>query len=99
MTYDKEERNVCDNAWGSPAGNYSNEMKLDYRTDYADGGANTVERQGERVDFYRAAPLTPRTTIRMVTVSMVRNALSTTLPSVISLETHLTTQETSASWQ
>ena len=46
----------------TPAGNYSNEMKLDYRTDYADGGANTVERQGDHedspyfyhVDFYHA---------------------------------------------
>lgn len=41
-------------------GNYSNEMKMDYRTDYADGVANTVERMGDHedspyfydVDFY-----------------------------------------------
>ena len=44
------------------AGNYSSEMKMDYRTNYADGGANTVERKGDhedspyfsRVDFYNA---------------------------------------------
>ena len=30
---------------GNPAGNYTDEMKLDYRTNYADGGASTVERQ------------------------------------------------------
>ena len=44
------------------AGNYSNEMKMEYRTDYADGGANTVERMGDHedspyfydVDFYNA---------------------------------------------
>ena len=35
-------------------GNYSNEMKLDYRTNYADGGASTVERQGDHADFYNA---------------------------------------------
>jgi hypothetical protein len=32
------------------AGNYSNEMKMEYRTDYADGGANTVERMGDHED-------------------------------------------------
>ena len=44
------------------AGNYGNEMKLEYRTNYADGGANTVERNGDHedspyfyhVDFYNA---------------------------------------------
>ncbi|MBR2421917.1 MAG: hypothetical protein IKB09_06155, partial [Oscillospiraceae bacterium] len=38
-------------------GNYSNEMKLDYRTNFADGGASTVERQGDHEDspyFYHA---------------------------------------------
>lgn len=43
-------------------GNYSNEMKMDYRTNYADGGANGVERMGDHqnspyfydVDFYNA---------------------------------------------
>ena len=47
---------------GEPAGNYGNEMKLEYRTNYADGGANTVERNGDHedspyfyhVDFYNA---------------------------------------------
>ena len=47
---------------GNPAGNYTDEMKLDYRTNYADGGASTVERQGDHedspyfyhVDFYNA---------------------------------------------
>ena len=33
------------------AGNYSNEMKMVYRTDYADGGANAVEREGERRSY------------------------------------------------
>lgn len=28
-------------------GNYGNEMKMEYRTDYADGGANAVERMGD----------------------------------------------------
>ena len=28
-------------------GNYSDEMKMDYRTDYADFGANAVERKGD----------------------------------------------------
>ena len=45
-----------------PAGNHTAEMKMDYRTNYADGGANAVERQGDhedspyfsRVDFYNA---------------------------------------------
>ena len=44
------------------AGNYGNEMKMSYRTDYADGGANTVERMGDHkgspyfyhADFYNA---------------------------------------------
>ena len=39
------------------AGNYGDEMKMDYRTDYADGGANAVEREGDHEDspyFYRA---------------------------------------------
>ena len=44
------------------AGNYSNEMKMEYRNDYADGGANSVERMGDHkdspyfydVDFYNA---------------------------------------------
>ena len=44
------------------AGNHSDEMKMEYRTDYADFGANTVERDGDhedspyfyRVDFYNA---------------------------------------------
>ena len=39
------------------AGNHSNEMKMDYRTDYADGGANAVERMGDHEDspyFYHA---------------------------------------------
>ena len=43
-------------------GNYSDEMKMDYRTDYADFGANAVERKGDhenspyfyRADFYNA---------------------------------------------
>ena len=47
---------------GEATGNYSNEMKMEYRTDYADGGANTVERNGDHedtpyfyhVDFYNA---------------------------------------------
>ena len=42
--------------------NYTNEMKMEYRTNYADGGANTVERKGDNVgseyfyskDFYNA---------------------------------------------
>ena len=41
----------------SPAGNHSGEMKMEYRTDYADGGANTVERKGDHEDspyFYHA---------------------------------------------
>ena len=41
---------------GSPH-NYSDEMKLEYRTNYADGGASTVERQGDHTDspyFYHA---------------------------------------------
>ena len=45
-------------------GNYTNEMKMEYRTNYADGGANSVERQGDHmdspyfydVDFYNAVP-------------------------------------------
>lgn len=44
------------------AGNYTDEMKMTYRTDYADGGANTVERMGDHqdspyfydMDFYNA---------------------------------------------
>ena len=32
------------------SGNYGSEMKMDYRTNYADGGANTVERQGDHED-------------------------------------------------
>ena len=39
------------------AGNYSDEMKMAYRTDYADGGANSVERMGDHADspyFYHA---------------------------------------------
>ena len=44
------------------AGNYSSEMKMEYRTNYADGGANGVERMGDHedspyfyhVDFYNA---------------------------------------------
>ena len=39
------------------AGNYSNEMKMAYRTNYADGGANSVERLGDHQDtnyFYHA---------------------------------------------
>ena len=35
----------------------ADEMKLDYRTNYADGGANGVERQGDHADspyFYHA---------------------------------------------
>ncbi|MBQ5368873.1 MAG: C39 family peptidase [Peptococcaceae bacterium] len=47
---------------GVAIGNYSNEMKMDYRTNYADGGANGVERMGDHqnspyfydVDFYNA---------------------------------------------
>ena len=42
---------------GVDAGNYGSEMKMDYRTDYADGGANSVERNGDHQDspyFYRA---------------------------------------------
>ena len=47
---------------GAAAGNYSNEMKMEYRTNYADGGANGVERMGDHedspyfydVDFYNA---------------------------------------------
>ena len=47
---------------GEATGNYSNEMKMEYRTDYADYGANTVERNGDHedtpyfyhVDFYNA---------------------------------------------
>ena len=46
----------------SVPGNYSDEMKMDYRTDYADFGANAVERMGDHedspyfyhVDFYNA---------------------------------------------
>ena len=49
------------NLWNN-GGNHSNEMKMEYRTNYADGGANTVERMGDhknspyfnRVDFYNA---------------------------------------------
>ena len=39
------------------AGNYGDEMKMAYRTDYADGGANSVERKGDHADspyFYHA---------------------------------------------
>ena len=39
------------------AGNYSTEMKMEYRTDYADFGANAVERKGDHEDspyFYHA---------------------------------------------
>ena len=42
---------------GGNHGNYSNEMKMDYRTNYADGGANAVERTGDHKDspyFYHA---------------------------------------------
>ena len=38
-------------------GNYGSEMKMEYRTNYADFGANAVERQGDHEDspyFYRA---------------------------------------------
>lgn len=46
------------------AGNYTGEMKMEYRANYADGGANSVERQGDHpdspyfydVDFYNAVP-------------------------------------------
>ena len=46
----------------NPVANHSNEMKLEYRTDYADGGANAVERMGDHenspyfyhADFYNA---------------------------------------------
>ena len=46
----------------APAGNYTSKMKMDYRTNYADFGANAVERQGDHedspyfyhVDFYNA---------------------------------------------
>lgn len=45
-------------------GNYTDEMKLEYRADYADEGANSVEREGDhedspyfsQVDFYNAEP-------------------------------------------
>lgn len=45
-------------------GNYTNEMKMEYRTNYADAGANSVERKGDHpdspyfydVDFYNATP-------------------------------------------
>lgn len=44
------------------AGNYGYDMKMEYRTNYADGGANSVERQGDHknspyfyhADFYNA---------------------------------------------
>lgn len=39
------------------AGNHSDEMKMEYRTDYADFGANAVERKGDHENspyFYRA---------------------------------------------
>ena len=44
------------------SGNHSDEMKMDYRTDYADSGANAVERKGDHeaspyfyhADFYHA---------------------------------------------
>ncbi|MBR6522572.1 MAG: C39 family peptidase [Oscillospiraceae bacterium] len=39
------------------AGNYSDEMKMEYRTNYADGGANEVERELDHEDsvyFYHA---------------------------------------------
>ena len=42
---------------GEPAGNYGDEMKLEYRTNYADYGANSVERNGDHEDspyFYHA---------------------------------------------
>ena len=42
---------------GGVEGNYGGEMKLDYRTDYAEGGANSVERMGDHEDspyFYHA---------------------------------------------
>ena len=32
------------------AGNYSDEMKMEYRTNYEDAGANSVERNGDHVD-------------------------------------------------
>ena len=49
---------------GTVAGNYGDEMKMEYRTDYADGGANSVERNGDHedspyfyhADFYNAEP-------------------------------------------
>lgn len=44
-------------ATGGGEGNYSDEMKMDYRSDYADGGANAVERKGDHEDspyFYHA---------------------------------------------
>ena len=49
---------------GEPAGNYGDEMKLEYRTNYADYGANAVERNGDhkdspyfcKADFYNAQP-------------------------------------------
>lgn len=45
-------------------GNYTNEMKMEYRTDFNDSGANLVERNGDvenspyfySVDFYNAKP-------------------------------------------
>lgn len=46
------------------SGNFSDEMKMEYRTNYDDSGANTVEREGDHehspyfydVDFYNAQP-------------------------------------------
>lgn len=46
----------------NPKTNHSNEMKMEYRTNYDDGGANAVEREGDHVnseyfynkDFYNA---------------------------------------------
>ena len=31
-------------------GNYSDEMKMAYRTNYEDGGANSVERKGDHIN-------------------------------------------------
>ena len=45
-------------------GNYTDEMKMEYRTNFDDGGANSVERKGDHInspyfyekDFYNAKP-------------------------------------------